>query len=176
MYEEVRRLAPDQVSWATTTMEYHKAMKSPRDILKHAAWQHWQSPSLLQYDRDSAPQWVTTLGVEFLKVEHIKAQRWELQLPNGASRYKTSYVFSGASFVSMCVGWGGGGGRGAKVMDEAGGVRLHKRVTLLAVGLTTKLVESTMVGMPFDAVQATSRNKVVVDEEVWGWSDCLGAI
>ena len=87
VYEVVGMPAPDHVLWATAILEFYKSMNSPSDILKHAAWQQWQSPALHQYDRDVVclKEQVKALEVEFHRVQPVKAEQWELQQPHEAS-------------------------------------------------------------------------------------------
>ena len=62
--------------------------------------------------------------------------------------------------------------RAAKLMDDAGRVWLKKRVTLLAHGMSTKLVEATMIAMAYDAVREALVSQEVEVHEVWAWSNC----
>ena len=171
VYEVVGRTSPDQVLWTTALVEYHKAMNSPSEVLKAAAWHQWQNPDLHKYDKDVSRlrKRAGEIGVEFHRVGLEKAEKWELNKPQGTRKCRIMYIFGDASNIPK---WGGA----AKVMDDAGRVWLQKKVTLLAHGMSTKLVEATMIAMAYDAVREAVVSHDVEVHEVWAWSDCLGAI
>ena len=75
VYKVVERPAPDQVLWTTALVEYHKAMNSPGDVLKEAAWHQWQNPHLHKYDRDvlRLRERAGAMGVEFHRVRKQKS-------------------------------------------------------------------------------------------------------
>ena len=138
-------------------------MNSPSDVLKEAAWHQWQNPDLHKYDRDvRLKERAGAMGVEFHRVGVEKAEKWELSKPQRKSTCRTLYIFGDASNIHM---WGGA----AKVMDETGRVWLQKRVTLLAHGMGTKLVEATMIAMAYDAVREAVSSQLVEVHGVWSW-------
>ena len=53
---------------------------------------------------------------------------------------------------------------------------LRKRVTLLAHGMSTKLLEATMIAMAYDAVRDAVSSQLVEVHEMWSRLDCQGAI
>ena len=167
MYEVVGRTTPYQVLWATVLVEYHKAMNSPSNVLKEAAWHQWQNPDPHKYDKDVQRfrERARVMGVEFHTVGIKKAEKWVPSKPQGKNTCRTLYIFGDASNIHM---WGGV----AKVMLETGRVWLQKRVTLLAQGMSTKLVEATMIAMAYAAVREAISSQLVEVQEVWSWSDC----
>ena len=85
------------------------------------------------------------MGITFIRLESQQGEVWTLQRPEEITTVRVLYIFGDASNIEQ---WGGA----AMVVDEEGNVWLKKRVTIRAQGLSTKLVEATMIVMALQAV------------------------
>ena len=80
--------------------------------------------------------------------------------PEENKAVRVLYIFGDASNIEQ---WGGA----AMVVNEEGNVWLKKRVTVMAQGLSTKLVEATMIGIALEALLQATRNTEVRVQKVW---------
>ena len=171
VYAIIGRPAPDTLMWVTAIVEYHKAMNSPGQVLKEATWIHWQSEDLHRWDKDvkRLRERVHSMGMPFIRVDPQQGEVWTLQRPQENTTIRVLYIFGDASNIER---WGGA----AMVVDEEGKVWLKKRVTVTAQGLSTKLVEATMIVMGLEAAVQAIMNTEVGVQEGWAWSDSLEAV
>ena len=171
VYDIIGRPGPDTLMWVTAIVEYHKAMNSPSQVLNETTWVHWQSEDLHRWDKDvrRLRARVHNMGIKFIRVESQQGEVWTLRRQEENTAVRVLYIFGDASNIEQ---WGGA----AMVVDEEGNVWLKKRVTIKAQGLSTKLVEATMIVMALEAVLQAIRKSEVTVQKVWAWSDSLEAI
>ena len=146
-------------------------MNSPSQVLNETTWVHWQSEDLHRWDKDvrRLRARVHSMGIKSIRVESQQGEVWTLQRQEENTSVRVLYIFGDASNIEQ---WGGA----AMVVDEEGNVWLKKRVTIKAQGLSTKLVEATMIVMALEAVLQAIRKSEVTVQKVWAWSDSLEAI
>ena len=61
-------------------------------------------------------------------------------------------------------------------MDSQGHVWLNYNVSLSAIGLSTKLVEASVIVSVVIAIAEFVSSHGVCLKEIWAWSDCLSAV
>ena len=116
------------------------SLNGPNALLAQCAWAHWSNQCLHRFDSDSQgiQSRLQSLGIEFRKLGSGQGAKWCVKPPRGSAFPTVLYVF-GDSSLKDC--WGGA----AKVVDGQGHVWLEYSVSLSAIGLSTKLVEASVV-------------------------------
>ena len=165
------RAAPDHVLWVTVINELFKSLNGPNALLAQSVWAHWSNPCLHRFDSDSQriQSRFQSLGIHFRKCVSGQGAKWCVKPPRGGAFPTVLYVFGDASLKDC---WRGA----AKVVDGRGHVWLDYSVSLSAIGLSTKLVEASVVVSAVVAIAEFVSSHGVCLKEIWVWSDCLSAV
>ena len=167
----LERAAPDHVLWATVIKELFQSLNGPNTLLAQTVWAHWSNPCLHRFNGDShrIQSRRQHLHIHFRKLVSGQGTKWCVSPPLGGAFPEILYVFGDAS-VKDC--WG----EAAKVVDNQGHVWLDASVSLFATGLSTKLVEASVVVSVVVAIAEDVSTHGMSTKELWVWSDCLSAV
>ena len=126
--------------WMAALIELQKAMCSESTLLEDALWEHGTSPRphRLNSNIHHLKRKSSRLGITFIRVASGDGFSWSLGRPPSSPQTRALYVFADASRTQH---WGGA----VLVKNSEGHEWLRGRVTLDAVGLSTALVEATMI-------------------------------
>ena len=171
VYEVVQDDPPDAKLWVTVIIELSKALNSTNHLLRMALWEHWLQPSLhrLDLDMNRIKDRLRAMNITLVSVQRDSGVGQGLTIDSSCPPQGALYVFGDASLRST-------GGGAVQVRDAKGRVYITMVVHMSAQGLSTKIVEATMIISGIMAVDTWLGRLGLSDWEVWCWSDCVLAV
>ena len=153
--------------------EFYNAQNSPNALLREVAARHWGAPASHKYDQDvrRLRKMFSASGMSFKQTKKGGRGSGKMEIkakPPKRGLHVVLYIMGDASRKYK---WGGG----VMVLNEQGTCFLKAQIVSEVWGLSTKLIEATMVVAALVAIDEWVRNRDVV-VEVWAWSDNLSAI
>ena len=140
-------------------------------MLAQTVWAHWPNPCLHRFDSDSQRirSKLQRLDIHFRKLVSGQGAKWCVSPPRGGAFPAVLYIFGDASLKDC---WE----VAAKLVDKQGHVCLDTSVSLSAIGLSTKLVDASVVVSAVVAIAEYVSTHGMCIKEIWVWSHCLSAV
>lgn len=163
-----------QPVWAVAIVELLEALCSRSSLLRESLWQHWLQVDFHRLDKDvlRLKEKMSQADLQFVRKDGGDGFSWTLASPPHKDVHRVGYVFAGASHKEGCC-WEGGA---VSVIDSLGHVWLRDRARLRANGLSTTLVEASMiVGSVRSVIRCVLRHMLSVGS-IWHWSDSLEGV
>ena len=131
--------------------------------------QHWSQAALHKFERDvfRLKDVMARANLHFVKKHEGDGFQWTVPPPPHRNVHRTVYIFADASHKDS--GWGGS----VLVIDSLGHLWLRDRVCVRAIGLSTTLVEASMIVGAVRAVVRCILWHMISVGSLWPWSDSL---